>query len=72
MADCLVCEGTPGKYPIINSRGKHLYNIACPECDGKGNTFSEEDDEEREQELFATLQREKYEAALIAMRSATV
>lgn len=71
MASCLVCEGTPGKYPIFNSNGKFLYNIECPECFGSGEDYSEEDEAERQQELFAQMQRAKYEAALLEMRSET-
>ena len=32
---CEVCEGS-GEYPI-HARGKHVYDITCPECGGDGN-----------------------------------
>lgn len=32
--NCAVCNGE-GTYPIINRYGSHVYNIACPECDGE-------------------------------------
>lgn len=34
MAECNVCEGS-GEYPI-HARGKYVYNITCPDCDGDG------------------------------------
>lgn len=34
-SECDVCVGT-GEYPIINSKGRELYSIRCPECDGCG------------------------------------
>ena len=32
---CDVCSDT-GEYPVINSKGRHLYSIRCPECFGTG------------------------------------
>jgi hypothetical protein len=32
---CDVCAGM-GQYPIINSKGRELYSITCPECFGSG------------------------------------
>ena len=62
---CLVCEGTPGYYPIHDSRGRHLYNIRCPECEGTGET-------EEEFDARAQLERDRsrYEAALAETRAA--
>lgn len=64
---CLVCEGTPGYYPVIDSRGKHLYDIRCPECDGTGETY-EEFTERRQAEQ----DRARYEAAMAETRAAIV
>jgi hypothetical protein len=33
MAQCEVCCGE-GTYPIHNRKGKHVYDIKCPECWG--------------------------------------
>jgi hypothetical protein len=54
MAICLVCNGE-GTYPIINSKGSHLYDIRCPECLGIS-------DEELERE--AAEARAVFEAAV--------
>jgi hypothetical protein len=32
---CDVCYGTPGFYPIIDRKGRELYEIQCPECGGE-------------------------------------
>lgn len=33
---CDVCAGL-GDYPIINSKGREIYAIQCPECLGSGS-----------------------------------
>lgn len=40
---CEVCEGE-GQYPIHARGGKHIYDIACPECDGSGFTDESAED----------------------------
>ena len=48
---CRVCDGE-GTYPIICSRGSHLYDIKCPECLG----ISDEEIERKCTEDRAALQ----------------
>jgi hypothetical protein len=33
---CDVCCGS-GRYPVIDRRGRQLYEITCPECFGDGH-----------------------------------
>lgn len=35
---CPVCNNS-GYYPIINVRGRHLYDIRCPECLGEPEAY---------------------------------
>ena len=49
---CEVCGGE-GRYPIIDSKGSHRYDIKCPECLG----ISDEELERRCAEDAAALAR---------------
>lgn len=44
---CHVCAGT-GDMPVIDTRGRHLYDIDCPECFGTGLGEVSTDDEQPE------------------------
>lgn len=49
--ECDVCAGTPGWYPIINSKGRELYNIRCPECCGSGQSSEPDNPQRRDGEV---------------------
>jgi hypothetical protein len=61
---CDVCEGTPGRYPIHNSKGLQVFEIDCPACGGTGCT-----DEEWKLHLQTVSDRMRYEDAMRESRN---